>query len=95
MAKIKSNEVTPIDAWWCETCKSDKMSRNKTLKHLQEKHGLKGTSPKCAIKTLMHLDSKTWYSNKYEVTVKSPTGIIVLTHETLDPRAKDDMMRYA
>jgi pyrroloquinoline quinone (PQQ) biosynthesis protein C len=96
MAKnTKSKEVKPVNAWWCETCKSEEMNHAQMLAHLKEKHGLETKGLQCHKKMLMHMDGDTWFSSKYEVTIANGTDGILLTNETVSPRAKDDMMRYA
>ena len=94
----KDGEVIPENKWWCETCNSkEEMSLDQMKAHIKEKHGYDPTNFKGWRKMLMHTDGDTWFSWKYQWTLKHPTtgADIVLTQYTLSPRAQDDMMRYA
>lgn len=90
MRKTKSREVKPSDVWWCETCKDNKeMSFDEMKAHMKDKHNI--TELKGKRETLMHMDGDTWFSWQFKVTI----GNVVLTNSTCQPRARDDIMRYA
>ena len=91
----KSKEVKPSSAWWCETCNSAEMKHPEMIAHLQEKHGLNTTGLECRKEMLMHMDGDTWFSYKWKITVKNNDEEIIMTNETMQPRRKDDMMRFA
>lgn len=91
----KSKEVKPSNEWWCNTCKTPSMTQAEAVNHLQVVHGVETKGLKVSKRMLMHMDGDTWFSSQYEVTIPCEVGEIKMTHSTMTPRAKDDMMRHA
>lgn len=88
-------KAIPVNAWWCETCKSEEMKHAEMKAHLKEKHGLKTEGLQCCKKMLVHIDGATWFSSTYEIIISSGTESIVLNNKIVSPRMRDDIMRHA
>lgn len=71
------------------------MTHAEILAHLKSAHGLETKGLKCNKRMIRHMDGDTWFSWQYEVSIEVDGGKIELINETITPRSKDDMMRYA
>lgn len=93
----EEKEVKASSTWGCVTCDDgkDEMTHEQMLSHLAEAHGLETKGLKCSRKMMMHMDGATWFSSQYEVTIENEKDNVVLVNSTMNPRAKDDMMRFA
>jgi len=81
-----------VNAWWCETCKSEEMIQSRMLDHLKEKHGIETKGLRCHKRMLLHVDGDTWFSTKYEVTIPNGINDIRLINECVSQRNEDDRM---
>lgn len=93
-AKSKNRQIKPFDAWWCETCQSEEMSRAEAMQHLREKHGVNTEGLKVKRTCLLHLDGREFFASKYQIEIQSQAGVVVMDNEVQCRRAKDDMMRF-
>jgi hypothetical protein len=94
--KKQSKEVKASSVWSCVTCDAkEEMTQEQMLAHLKDAHALETKGLKCSRRMVMHMDGDTWFSSQYEVTIYADKGDISLVNSTMNPRAKDDMMRYA
>lgn len=94
MKSKKQKEVKPFDTWWCETCKTNELTKAEMAAHLKDSHGLDVKGLKCNKSMLMHMDGDTWHQSSYKITVQSGDKTIELRNEVLANRAKDDPFRY-
>ena len=68
------------------------MNQSQMLDHLTEKHGIETKELQCSKRMLLHVDSDTWFSSKYEVTIPNGINKIRLINECVSQRNEDDMM---
>lgn len=81
--------------WWCESCKDDKpMNHTEMLEHMATVHGLERGQMKGRRTMLSHLDAADWFSFQWQWQIPSPTGLVTLTQNTVNPREKNDPMRF-
>jgi hypothetical protein len=82
----KRKPVKTVNAWWCDTCKTDEMTHPQMMVHLKAAHGLDPTGMTCKKQMLGHIDFDDSFQSAYAVTVESPAGTIFMHNETVNPR---------
>jgi len=94
--KKRKAPVKRENNYWCETCGVDtKMDFETTKEHLLTVHGINSATADFKTINTLHIDGQDYYGNNRVLTVLDPKGTpITLSNSTINPRSKNDLMRY-
>lgn len=88
--KQKKEPVKASNIFMCITCNDGKeMSQEEVKAHLRDAHKL--TELKGKRSMTMHLDGADYFASTYEWDIQG----VKLAQSTINPRSKNDMMRFA
>lgn len=87
--KTKRKPIQASNIFLCMTCNDNKeLSVPEMKEHMKTVHGIEECKGKRSM--TMHLDGADYYASTYEWDVQG----VKLAQSTVNPRRKDDMMRF-